>query len=410
MRQEIHAAASALRPFVDEYREPAQALVPVTNGHVVAACGAVSRGRAQRGPCGVRDGHRDGQRHWAAMASAPEASRSNVLACQFHRWYPEHRRWTIRSRVLDLSPEFVEYLNADGFVLPTAAMDRCANDSDSSSWSESGDDGNAPGRGVMQEPGVDLPEIELIRSEIEKLGGAVIPKLNWSSPRDATWIACDGTMKCVTPADVLLLLKASDFIQHDLTQPFEACVDAADDARPVEYKLVLRQWAHLVQSREFRCFIRDRRIVAISQRDRLNYYAHLNQDGARECLRRAIDDFYRRRIRDTFPEENYVMDVYVDGDDVVFLIDFNPFSVVTDALLFTWPELMRLGSSSSHCEFRIVEQQPALGPSETMSYGFPQDVLQMNSAEAIERFATDYRNGAFREEHSDDDDSISQDP
>ena len=74
-------------------------------------------------------------------------------------------------------------------------------------------------------------------------GGDVFPKLNWSAPRDATWISCDKTLKCKFVSDILLLVKSSDFALRDLTQPFLHCEDAAEvDERAEQLFLVLRQW------------------------------------------------------------------------------------------------------------------------------------------------------------------------
>ncbi len=61
-----------------------------------------------------------------------------------------------------------------------------------------------------------FPALEAALGEaIAALGGAVVPKLNWSVPRDATWVN-GGSLKCETVGDVLLLLKSSDFVLHDL--------------------------------------------------------------------------------------------------------------------------------------------------------------------------------------------------
>lgn len=61
-----------------------------------------------------------------------------------------------------------------------------------------------------------FPELETaITAAIATLGGAVCPKLSWSVPRDAAWVN-GGTLKCATAGDVMLLLKSSDFVQHDL--------------------------------------------------------------------------------------------------------------------------------------------------------------------------------------------------
>ena len=38
-------------------------------------------------------------------------------------------------------------------------------------------------------------------------------------PQDATWMSFNGTIRCTSPYDVFLLLKSSDFVTHDLTQP-----------------------------------------------------------------------------------------------------------------------------------------------------------------------------------------------
>ena len=57
-----------------------------------------------------------------------------------------------------------------------------------------------------------------ITKAIKQLGGAVFPKLNWSAPRDVSWITNDASLKCTTPGDVYLLLKSSEFVTHDITK------------------------------------------------------------------------------------------------------------------------------------------------------------------------------------------------
>lgn len=38
--------------------------------------------------------------------------------CSFSHWYPKFKANTFKSKVLPLSSEFVEYLNAEGIYLP----------------------------------------------------------------------------------------------------------------------------------------------------------------------------------------------------------------------------------------------------------------------------------------------------
>ena len=71
-------------------------------------------------------------------------------------------------------------------------------------------------------------------------------------------------LKCMSPADVYLLLKSSDFVLHDVdaTQLFKDC-DRDPDARDPEYELelVLRKWYPVDRSRELRCFVRRETLI-----------------------------------------------------------------------------------------------------------------------------------------------------
>ena len=41
-----------------------------------------------------------------------------------------------------------------------------------------------------------------MNESIEKLGGAVSPKLNWSCPKDAVWVATGNTHRCTNADEV----------------------------------------------------------------------------------------------------------------------------------------------------------------------------------------------------------------
>ena len=53
----------------------------------------------------------------------PMPSAEDVRKCQFHSWYfvPELKRCSLKSKVIDLSSDFLEYLASDGVVLPACA-------------------------------------------------------------------------------------------------------------------------------------------------------------------------------------------------------------------------------------------------------------------------------------------------
>lgn len=105
-----------------------------------------------------------------------------------------------------------------------------------------------------------FPAIEsAIESAIIAFGGEVFPKLNWSAPLDAAWMNC-GSMKCRNAAEIFLLLKSSDRIAYDLDHMYELC-EPSSHMIQTQYTLVIRKWANLNASQEFRVFVLNNEIV-----------------------------------------------------------------------------------------------------------------------------------------------------
>ena len=248
---------------------------------------------------------------------------------------------TPKARLIPLPPAFLEYLRSDGIVLPPEDGDT-GNWSDNDSGIFSGADNNDGEEEEAQDPSAAWRDThEAIENTIEELGGTVAPKLNWSAPKDATWIAATNSMECRTPNDIYLLLKSSDFVTHDLAHAFDDTADQTTTPDPdISFHLILRKWVTLNPSVEFRCFVRNRRLIALCQRD-LNHFDFLF--GMEDKLRDKIQAFFDSKLRDTFPDPNFTFDVYVPPPhDKVWVVDFNPWAVRTDPLLFSWLELLTL--------------------------------------------------------------------
>jgi len=260
-----------------------------------------------------------------------------VLACSFPSWYPSFRKVTIKSRIHALPQEFVDYLLADNLVL-RGNCQKPGNYDGNSSDSEESDGGWD--EATSETPSIQAPCFEeldkTVASSISELGGKVFAKLNWSSPRDASWIALNNCLQCFVPTDIHLLLKSSDFILHDLTQPFKDCEDNSEEMPHVDYHLVLRKWFDVHPGSEFRCFVRNKNLVAISQRDDSQFHPFIGPN--KEDIIKDITSFYKEQILPKFPLDSYVMDVYRSKKDSVYLIDFNPYGITTDAILFDWNE------------------------------------------------------------------------
>lgn len=184
-------------------------------------------------------------------------------------------------------------------------------------------------------------------------------------------------MECRDPNDIYLLLKSSDFITHDLEHAFDDCADESQSERQNEigneneaenlgtnfgdnfhspseiprcprsisdnfpYSLVLRKTIPaMTTSLEFRCFVRGRQLLCICQRD-LNHYGFLAALGP--TLLPLIQNFFDTSLKTTFPDENFVFDIYIPPPHArVWLIDFNPWAPRTDPLLFSWLEILEM--------------------------------------------------------------------
>lgn len=202
-------------------------------------------------------------------------------------------------------------------------------------------------------------------------------------------------MECRLPSDIYLLLKSSDFVTHDLEHAYDDCIEdvSPDDDTPkqiadIPYHLVLRKFFQMNPSVEFRCFVRNRKLIALCQRD-LNHFDFLFR--MQDKLRHVIHNFFDDRLKHTFPDDSFVFDVYVPPPhDRVWLIDVNPWAVRTDPLLFSWLELLTLPEPPEEKVIRIPIR-PVNGTAE--------------SEEQSDAQSTDAREGEVSEGRTDMEDS-----
>ncbi|KAF3045394.1 hypothetical protein E8E11_006713 [Didymella keratinophila] len=314
----------------------------------------------------------------------PPVTKQHILNCSYHSWHPKFRAVTPKARLVPLPAAFLDYLRSDGIVLPPEETDNPAWSDDDSGIFSGPDNNNDGDEEADTDPSVRWRDAhDAIASTIDELGGKVAPKLNWSAPKDATWIAATNSMECSSPNDIYLLLKSSDFITHDLAHAFD---DTAPGPEPdIPYHLVLRKWINLNPSVEFRCFVRGRRLIALCQRD-LNHFDFLF--GMQDRLARLIQDFFDDKVRDSFPDPDFTFDVYVPPPhDRVWVVDFNPWAQRTDPLLFSWLELLQMEVPEGRNEEEEVVRIP-IAPSGGASAGSSNAVSAEGAGNATTGIAT----------------------
>ncbi|KAK2994117.1 hypothetical protein RJ640_003640 [Escallonia rubra] len=229
-----------------------------------------------------------------------------------------------------------------------------------------------------------FPELELrIAESIEFLGGNVFPKLNWSAPKDSAWISSTGSLRCTSFSEIVLLLRSSDCVVHDLCHAYNSCNDTTL-SRPSTFFLALRKWyPSLRPEMEFRCFVRNQLLVGISQREVTGFYPVLLEK--KNDLKMMIQDFFTDEVSMRFESENYTFDVYITTDGRVKLLDFNPWGAFTLPLLFTWGELdQNIEEFGNDLEFRIVESRCGIRPG--LKTAVPYDYLDTSPGSGWDQF------------------------
>ena len=310
-----------------------------------------------------------------------------VLHCSFSKWAPLFPKNVFPYKIIAPLPDgFIDYVQSDGIKLPSAKTNKIVleqnSDNEYSDWEDVEDIENDTGeveemhsefqknheeKEVLEASG-HFPQLnQEITQSIAELGGKVIPKLNWSSPKDASWLMPGNVIKCTEVDDVLLLLKSSDHVIDDLAYPFlEVSQLPEDETRKngqdrikVDYELVLKQWRDLNPALEFRVFVKEGKILGISQRD-LNHYDFLKElePQLKENIQLFVTDKVVNKLNASLPNlTKFIVDVYVPRPfDKIYIIDINPFLRKSDSLLFTWNELLTADPDGDTVPFRLINE------------------------------------------------------
>ncbi|KAL3230161.1 Uncharacterized protein RNJ44_01524 [Nakaseomyces bracarensis] len=283
-----------------------------------------------------------------------------VEHCAYSFWYEKFKSHIPKTRIIKPLPQqFIQYLEQDGIKLPISSNELSSytddivrsEENEYSDWEADEDTATEYEPGI--EPLNDFPEFHQQLKDIISELGPVTPKLNWSAPKDATWILPNNTMKCNEVNEIYLLLNASNYIVHDLEHAFDECVDKKQ-GEP-EYELILRQWFNINPALEFRVFVKDGKVVGATQRD-LNYYDYLEK--LSDTLKDLIDEFVEDVVVPGFPDKSFVIDLYIPRPfNRVYLIDINPFARKTDSHLFTWNEIIEIDTTEDKdYEMRLVTE------------------------------------------------------
>lgn len=217
---------------------------------------------------------------------------------------------------------------------------------------------------ALRKRATDLLRERLRRANLDRLTGDSLANAKLVAVQEVT-----SELLSVRSADEAFeLLSMSSRCVSDLVR----MLTHRDDLPTWDLHLIVRRFVPLPPESEFRCFVHERALTAISQYFALSYFPQL--PAMREALLQRIATFVTARI----PEiklDSYIIDVAVavpglapaapatdDNDDdagdlaqtATYVIELNPFHPTTGACLFDWERdaaLLREGP----VDLRLVE-------------------------------------------------------
>jgi hypothetical protein len=221
---------------------------------------------------------------------------------------------------------------------------------------------------------------ERVGEVIEKLGGSAFIRLSSLSPKDAVKTnpkrlvellelsSCAGNY--VQEGDYVQELLAINRAQYEATrvssgteaiwmfQNSERCQRHLQnrllDKTELRISLVVRRWAQIAPEMEFRGYVSDGQLVALS-----HYYKFLFTPAIllkAERVFEAVCSFFEKNIR-SIPLQQFVCDFVVDRNTfAVQCIELNPWAPNTSSALFAWDEIELLRRNKGKPEFRFLRQ------------------------------------------------------
>lgn len=217
---------------------------------------------------------------------------SQLKVCSIGSWYNEFKKISIKTQLLPIPPNVLQYFRDDMIILPKECETKV----------ESVDDDFADAD-TEETLTPEFPEFSKELSEkLAVLGGSTFVKTNWHAPRDSIWITAGQTLRARCVSDIYLLLKASTLCKEDL----------APNNCEIDYVIALRRWTDIHPGSEFRCFVKRRSLIAISPRDWPAYHSHIAT--YRKDIINDIVSIFKEKIKDKFPLDNckFTVDLLID--------------------------------------------------------------------------------------------------
>ena len=133
------------------------------------------------------------------------------------------------------------------------------------------------------------------------------------------------SLQCQSPRDVLLLIKSSVIISDDLALAKKIGIQPVCN---------LVRYHSLNETMIFRCFVKEKQLIAISQKDVSTFSQYLTElkPIIREKALKTIT-----KVLETCPLSSFTTDIYIDipPNYKTYILGFNSYNETTSSCLFS---------------------------------------------------------------------------
>jgi len=169
----------------------------------------------------------------------------------------------------------------------------------------------------------------------------------------------NGTLHCTHQDQIFLLLKSSDIVSDLIDQQMkkipEQKPEIVDSMSP--FYLVLKKFYSMNPSMEFRCIVKNSKLVGITQRYPNKLYPHLISE--KETYKTTIMKFFCEHIESKFPEQNYTFDLFYQNKP--WILDFNKLDESSNLGLFVWDDLETIAKETKNYPyFLVIEEESGI--------------------------------------------------
>ncbi|KAF0971912.1 hypothetical protein FDP41_009608 [Naegleria fowleri] len=136
-------------------------------------------------------------------------------------------------------------------------------------------------------------------------------------------------------------------------------------------QIIIREWVEIPIQHEFRSFVKNGKLTAISQYFDTCYFPELVLHASE--IKEKLIDFFNTHIGSSIPMKDYICDFAISSDGKVYVVELNPFSSTTDACLFSWSKDSSIlnGLNGVSIEMRVKKKEEKHLKHEILSVWIP---------------------------------------